>query len=98
MSLIHEAVVMLSAGIPIRAPAADDLTSTITLERTQGAFVLHAAGNPQRFDQAVHAVISFRRLVGPAGLSNAVGDVRYQAMFPQGSSLGWSPIPVHGSC
>ena len=97
MSLIHEAVVMLSAGIPIRAPAADDLTSTITLERSQDTFVLHTAGDPQRFAQAVHAVISFRHLVGPAGLSNAIGDVRYQAMFPQGSSLGWSPIPMYGS-
>lgn len=97
MSLIHEAIAMLTTGFQIRAPSSDDLTSTIMLERAHDAFVLHTAGNFQRFDQAAHAVISFRHLVGRAGLSNAVGDVRYQAMFPRGSSLGWSPIPMRSS-
>ncbi|MFT5679440.1 MAG: hypothetical protein ACI8RZ_000344 [Myxococcota bacterium] len=97
MSLIHEAIAMITTGFQIKAPLADDLNSTIMLEEEQGAFVLHTAGDFQRFDQATHAVISFRHLVGRAGLSNAVGDVRYQAMFPRGSSLSWSPIPMLGS-
>jgi hypothetical protein len=92
MSLIQEAIALLTDGFQIQAPATD-LSHTIVLAAEQGEFVLHTADDHQRFHHAAHAVISFRHLVGRAGLSNAVGDVRYQAMFPRGSSLGWSPIP-----
>ena len=95
MSLIQEAIALISTGFEIRAASADDLSSTISLGEEQGEFVINTSGNFQRFHHAAHAVISFRHLVGRAGLSNAVGDVRYQAMFPRGSSLGWAPIPVN---
>lgn len=94
MSLIQEAIALISTGYQIKAPAATDLSSIISLRQAHaGAYILHTASADQHFDQATHAVLSFRQLVGRSGLSNAVGDVRYQALFPRGSSLGWPPIP-----
>ena len=94
MSLVQEAITLLTTGFDLRATSAKDLLSPVSLEEEQGAFVIQTADDQQRFNQVTHAVIRFRHLVGRAGLSNAVGEVRYQAMFPQGSSLGWPPIPV----
>ena len=94
MSLVQEAITLLTTGFDLRATSAKDLQSPVSLGEAQGAFIIQTADDQQRFSHATHAVMRFRRLVGRAGLSNAVGEVRYQAMFPQGSSLGWPPIPV----
>lgn len=96
MSLVQEAITLITTGFDLRAHSAKDLQSPVSLGEEQGAFVIQTMDTLQRFSQATHAVIGFRQLVGRAGLSNAVGDVRYQAMFPQGSSLGWTPIPFLG--
>ena len=93
MNLVQEAITLLTTGFDLRATSAKDLQSPVSLGEEQGAFIIQTTDDQQRFSHATHAVISFRRLVGRAGLSNAVGDVRYQALFPQGSSLGWTPIP-----
>lgn len=94
MSLVQEAITLITTGFELHAASASDLQSPVSLGEEQGAFVLQTTDDLQRFTHATHAVMLFRQLVGRAGLSNAVGDVRYQAMFPQGSSLGWTPIPV----
>ena len=94
MSLIQEAITLISTGFEIQAPSTNNLHSTIHLKADRGEYVLHTAHERQRFPHAAQAVLSFRHLVGRSGLSNAVGDVRYQALFPTGSSLGWAPIPM----
>lgn len=93
MNLVQEAIILITTGFDLRATSAKDLQSPVSLGEEQGAFVIQTADDQQRFLHATHAVISFRQLVGRTGLSNAVGDVRYQALFPQGSSLDWTPIP-----
>ena len=93
MSLVQEAITLLTTGFDLRAAAANDLHSPVSLGADKGAFVIQTADKLQRFSHAAQAVIGFRALVGRTGLSNAVGEVRYQALFPQGSSLGWAPIP-----
>ena len=94
MSLIHEAVALLTNGHRIQAPASSNLSNIISLHQVRaGEYILHTTSTDQRFIQATHAVLSFRQLVGRAGLSHAVGELRYQALFPSGSSLGWPSIP-----
>ena len=94
MSIIHEAITLISTGYTLQSVATTDLQSRVTLGQEHGEFVLLSPETPQRFDRADRAVLCFRQIVGRSGLSNAVGDFRYRLLFPQGSSLDWPPIPV----
>ena len=51
---------------------------------------------PRRFERVYQALRAFERLVGRNGLARAISEHRYAHLFPQGSSLSWSSIPLSG--
>ncbi|MEL6342098.1 MAG: hypothetical protein AAFV53_03125 [Myxococcota bacterium] len=98
MSLLHDAIDMITSGHALQAAAQMDGNPTLTLTpHVDGGYLLTGDAEntpPRRFTQPVSAVRTFYRLVGTNGLAGAIASYRYRALFPCGSSLEWPPIPL----
>ena len=98
MGLLSDAIALLQNGKALQALAVSDDEPPLVLKAAaDGWYLLHDAAmgdSARRFQRPASAVRTFYRLVGASGLSRAVAGHRYRAMFPDGSSLEWPPIPL----
>jgi len=91
-----EAIRLLEIGCPLSFVEG---RRRFRLVRTDAGYLFEVYPTPApwqggTFDEPQDALLSFLDHVGETGLVRAVGAARYSHLFPLGSSLGWTPIPL----
>ncbi len=96
--LWEEAIDLLVSGRTLSVKGAEALVRLVALppEAEPDRYQLEVFNQkPRRFKRVYQALRSFERLVGRNGLARAISEHRYAHLFPIGSSLNWSSVPLN---